>query len=179
MLEDMETINKIVLEVENMAIRERREYLKQYTKEEAKIIYKYIGKLKTKPILPILPIKPIEDIKPIKPLFKYEDWRESEIKECEPLTHTPPLLHPLTYDNNNSCSRTIYIGEYERVCVCLCEPDALPRDLICMDSKDKIYINDLLKGGVNIKNSKYIINIEDDIIKIAYIDSNKVSTIAI
>jgi hypothetical protein len=169
MLEDMETINKIVLEVENMAIRERREYLKQYTKEEAKIIYKYIGKLKTKPTLPI---KPIEDIKPIKPLFKYEDWRESEIKECEPITPMIPIK-PLIKPRN------IYFEEGDEVSVCLCNPDALPRSIIYLDSNNKIYINNLLNKGVNIKNSKYIINIEDDIIKIAYIDSNKVSTIAL
>jgi hypothetical protein len=85
MLEDIETIQKIVLEVDNMTLRKRREYLKQYTKEEAKVIYKYIGKLKTKPREPI---KPIEDIKPI---FKYENWRESEIKECEPIKPIKPI----------------------------------------------------------------------------------------
>jgi hypothetical protein len=167
MLEDMETINKIVLEVDNMTLKARREYLKQFTNEEAKVIYKYIGKLKTEPIKPI---KPIEDIKPIKPLFKYEDWKESEIKECEPLNKP---IKPLTKPRNN------YFEEGEEVSVFLCEPDALPRSIIYLDGNNKIYINNLLNKGVNIKNAKYIINIEDDIIKIAYIDSNKVSTIAL
>lgn len=168
MLEDTETINKIVLEVENMTLKARREYLKQFTNEEAKVIYKYIGKLKTKPIEPI---KPIEELKPIKPLFNYEDWRESEIKECEPLNK--PLIKPLTKPRN------IYFEEGEEVSVCLCEPENMPRSIIYLDGNNKIYINNLLNKGVNIKNAKYIINIEDDIIKIAYINNNKVSTIAL
>lgn len=165
MLEDTETINKIVLEVENMTLKARREYLKQFTNEEAKVIYKYIGKLKTEPI------KPIEDIKPIKPIFKYEDWRESEIKECEPLNK--PINKPITKPRN------IYFEEGEEVSVCLCDLNTLPRSIIYLDGNNKIYINNLLNKGVNIKNAKYIINIEDDIIKIAYIDNNKVSTIAL
>ena len=169
MLEDIETIRKIVLEVDNMTVKERREYLKQFTNEEAKVIYKYIGKLKTEPIPLNLPLTKIN-----KPLFKYEDWKESEIKECEPLkTLSQPLIKPLIKPRN------IYFEEGEEISICLCEPDTLPRSIIYLDGNNKIYINNLLNKGVNIKNAKYIINIEDDIIKIAYIDNNKISTIAL
>lgn len=155
MLEDMETIRKIVLEVDNMTLKARREYLNQYTKDEAKVIYKYIGKLKNT-IAPV--IKPIEPIK------------TSPLKGS---VVVPLGLKPITKPRN------IYFEEGEEVSVCLCEPENMPRSIIYLDSNNKIYINNLLNKGVNIKNANYIINIEDDIIKIAYIDNNKVSTIAL
>ena len=157
MLEDIETIQKIVLEVDNMTLRKRREYLKQYTKEEAKVIYKYIGKLKTKPREPI---KPIEDIKPI---FKYENWRESEIKECEPIKPIKQLK-PLTKP------RYIYFEEGEDLNICRCEPDAIPKTVLGIENNKVIIFTNPLNKDIHIINSKYIINIENDIINITYTD---------
>jgi hypothetical protein len=77
-------IENVIKTTANMSPKDKRAFLEiNYNKEEVLLIYKAM--LSAKQMNPLKSSVNFDTVKEPPPLYDYNDWRNSEIKECEPL----------------------------------------------------------------------------------------------
>ena len=115
-------IEDVIITTANMSAKDKRAFLKiNYNKEEVLLIYKAM--LSAKQLKPLKVPSGLPDpsgrlkssvsfdtVKEPPPLYDYNDWRNSEIKECEPITLTLPIKEP---ELINEVIRYIEVVKYE------------------------------------------------------------------
>ena len=83
-------IEDVIKTTANMSAKDKRAFLEiNYNKEEVLLIYKAI--LSSKQLKPLKSSVSFDTVKEPPPLYDYNDWRNSEIKECEPIE---PIKEP-------------------------------------------------------------------------------------